>query len=130
MDFTLSQEQYEALVSIARLGTQDANGNVLSDKARNLDAFLKDIEKSNGVTRSSLWIQWQEIDSPLPPTTRFPEVWPPEMRFFLEFISRPIAKTDVQEVVKKKARNPITILVTPDPGAQVGWTPLDQYFLQ
>lgn len=130
MNFTLNQEEYEALISLARRGTFDANGHVIIDKARQLDNWLRKIEKENGINRSFLWIQWQEVDTPLPPTTNFPEKWPPEMRFYLELVTRPISKEDVHKVVKEKARNPINVLVTRDPGAQVGWTTVDALFVQ
>lgn len=121
--FNLTQEQYEALVALAQLGA------ATPDKLRALNTFLKSIESLNGITRSSLWIQWQEMDQPLPPTTNFPAVWPPEMRFYLELITRPIAKADVNAVVQRQARKPTNVLVTPDPGGLVGWTPVDAFFV-
>lgn len=127
--FTLSQEQYEALVDLSRRGTLDKNGAVIPDTARQLDAWLELIEKANGITRSSLWIQWQEVDSPVPPTASFPRTWPPELRYFLQFVSRTITRGDVEAVVKQKARNPVNVMVTRDPGAELGWSTLDQYFL-
>ena len=122
-NFTLSQEQYEALISLARTGASTP------DALRALERFLKDIEKSNGIVRNALWIQWQELDQPLPAGIQFPATWPPEMRFYLELVSRPIAKSDVNNVIKIRASKPTNILVTPDPGGLVGWTPLDTYFV-
>lgn len=130
MDFTLHQDQYEALIELARRGTYDQKGNIIPDVARQLSAWLQVIEKQNGITRSSLWIQWQEADSPVPPTASFPRVWPPELRFFLQLVTRPIGRADVEAVIAQKARKPVTVLVTPDPGAEVGWSTLDQYFVQ
>lgn len=124
----LSEEQYSALVSLAREGTKDVDGNILPDRSRRLNSFLKDIESSAGIVRHGLWIQWQETDYALPPTTDFPATWPPSLRFYLELITRPIAKVDVQKVLQAKARKPVNILVTRDPGAVVGWTELDVYF--
>ena len=68
MSFPLSldQEQYEALIALARKG---ATG----DDARRLDAFLQDLEAKNGIIRNTLWVQWQELNQPLPPGTNFPE---------------------------------------------------------
>lgn len=119
--FTLTSEQYSALVALARRGVAGSDGQ------RALEEFLSTIEKANGVVRSSMWIQWQEADAPVP-TTQFPEKWPPEMRYFLEFISRPIARTDVERVLAVKARKPVNVLVTTDPGALVGWTTIEAYF--
>lgn len=121
---SISQEYYEALIALARAGAATPNDN------RTLDSFLRQIETSNGITRSVLWIQWQEQGAPLPPKTEFPDKWPPELRYFLELVSRPINYQDVQAVLKKKASKPINILVTPDPGAQLGWTKIDDYFTQ
>lgn len=128
--FTLTQEQYEALISLAQQGTRGHDGRVDQQKALVLQAFLADIEKANGITRSSLWIQWQDSKTPLPARTSFPEVWPPELRYFLQFVSRPICKTDVLAVVSQRTASAVNILVTPDPAALVGWTAIDDYFVQ
>jgi hypothetical protein len=123
MTFTLSQEQYEALIALARLGASTP------EKQRALDAFLKSVEKANSVTRYALLIQWQEMDQPLPSSVEFPKTWPPEQRFFLENLTRPIAKVDVGRVLAAKARKPTNVLVTPDPAGLVGWTPIDNFFV-
>jgi len=124
MSFTLDQEQYEALISLARKGV-----GVDPLELTRLDRFLRSIEKANGITRSFLWVQWQELSAPLPPGTKFPEVWPPELRKAIELISRPIAKTDVLQVLEKYASEPMSVLVTKDPAALVGWTPIDLFFV-
>lgn len=118
---TLTLEQYEALAYFARAGLEP-------DKLREVNAFLTDIEKSNGVTRSFLWVQWQETDYALPPTARFPDKWPPELRFSIERTDRPLARADIDKVLASKAKKPVTILVTTDPGAELGWTPINDYF--
>ena len=115
----LTTEQYEALVALSRRGATDQ---------LELDAFLRDIEKANSITRYSAWVQWQEADSPLPPTTRFPENWPPAMRGRLDKINKPITRADVDALVASRSRSPVTVLVTKDPNASVGWTPVDQFF--
>lgn len=122
--FTLSQEQYEALVSLARAGV---TGN--ADKSRQLDSFLKSIETANGVTRDGVWLQWQEMDEPLPPGTRFPAVWPPEKRWYIEFVTRRVTRADADEVLNVRARKPINVLCTRDPGARVGWVEIDSFFV-
>lgn len=120
--FTLTQEQYEALIAFAKTGATTA------EQARTLEVFLKTIEKANGITRSLLWIQWQEANQPLPPTTNFPTTWPPEMRYRLELVTRPITKADVLQVLQQKARKPVGVFVTKDPGAELGWTRLEDFF--
>lgn len=120
--FNLSQEQYEALSALARRGA------TTPDMLRALDAFLRQIERDNGISRYGLWIQWQEMDQPLPPNIEFPKTWPPEQRFYLEMLSRPIAKADVDKVLALKARKQTNVLVTPDPAAMVGWIDYETYF--
>lgn len=127
--FTLSQEEYTALAALARKGTWQRDGTINQNAAIELDSFLKQIEKKNGIIRYALWIQWQNPTAPLPPGTNFPETWPPELRFYLEFISRPIAKADVLTVVSQRTPNAQNIMVTPDPAALLGWTLIDDFFL-
>jgi hypothetical protein len=127
--FTLSQEEYEALIALARRGTFDSRGCVDQLKALQLDSFLKQIEKENNIKRYALWIQWQDPTAPLPPGADFPETWPPNLRYYLEFISRPIAQSDVLAVVNARTPNAQNIMVTPDPAALLGWTPIANFFL-
>lgn len=128
LQFTLSREQYEALIAYAREGTKDADGNPIHDKAVALDDFLVSIERANGITRYQLWVQWQELDEPLPAGTRFPESWPPQLRVFIEQVTRTISRSDVDAVLLSNAKNPTSVLVTSDPGAKYGWTEIDAYF--
>lgn len=125
---SLTQEQYEALVALARQATLTADGQVDANKARALDAFLVPIEQASGIMRYAVWIQWQETSAPLPPGTNFPEVWPPSMRSYLALVTRPIAKSDVQAVLTSKATSPMAVLVTKDPAGLVGWQDLDVFF--
>ena len=118
----LTIEQYSALVALARRGTTSVDQQV------DLEAFLVQIEKANGVTRYLMWVQWQEAGQILPPTTKFPEVWPPQLRQIIQQLNRPIAKSDVQAVLTQFAANPTNVLVTADPAAQVGWQSLAQAF--
>jgi hypothetical protein len=128
-NLTLSQEFYEALVALARRGTRRHDGSIDQNAAVNLDSFLRSIEKANGITRYSLHVQWQDPTAPLPPGTNFPETWPPSLRYHIEFISRPVAQTDVLTVVAQRTPNATNILVTPDPAGLLGWTPVASYFL-
>ena len=118
---TMSLEQYEALTYFARQGQS-------VETLREISAFLQSIEKDNQITRSFIWVQWQETDYALPPTARFPDKWPPELRFSLERADRPISRADVEQVLSTKAKKPVTILVTTDPGGELGWTPIADYF--
>ena len=124
MDFTLNQEEYESLIKLARDGVGQ-NAKRLTE----LEQWLRLIEKKNGVTRSFVLVQWQELDTELPPGTRFPTVWPPSMRKAIELVTRPVARTDVDAVVAQYANTPTEILVTKDPADIVGWQTLDQFFI-
>ena len=122
--FQLTQEQYEALIALARAGA------MTTGDATNLEAFLKQIEDASGVVRSIVWVQWQEMDQPLPASANFPVSWPPELRWKLERIGRPITKDDVKNIINQKARKPTNVLCTKDPSGNVGWTKLDDFFTQ
>ncbi len=120
---TLSMQELETFMSLARANITDG------EQLRKIDEFLKVIEKKNGINRDSIWVQWQEMDEALPPGTRFPETWPPDKRWRIELMTRRVAKVDVEKVLEHRARLPVNVLVTRDPGARYGWTPLDQFFV-
>ncbi len=120
---SLEQDQYEALISLARRGA------TTPDAARDLETFLLSLEKAGGITRYTLWVQWQEMNQPLPPGTNFPKVWPPQLRSYIQLTTRPIAKTDVEAVLLAKAKQPFNTYVTKDPAAEIGWTKLDDFFI-
>jgi hypothetical protein len=124
IQFVLEQEEFEALISFARAGAAAQS----ADRVRQLDAYLKMIEKKNGITRYVVWVQWQEVDSPLPAGTNFPETWPPEMRKKIELVTRPVARVDVDQVLEQYARQPENILCTKDPAGVLGYTPIDSFF--
>lgn len=125
---TLEQSEYETLAEYARQGTLDAAGQVIPEKARGLDAWLRLIEGKNDVHRYSLWVQWQEQGAALPPGVTFPEKWPPELRALIALTTRPICRQDVLDVLRSRARQPTNILVTTDPAAVVGWAGFAGYF--
>jgi hypothetical protein len=127
--FNLTQEEYEALIALARRGTRSHDGRIDQSAALQLESFLRQIEKENGVTRYALWIQWQDPTAPLPPGVRFPETWPPNLRYYLELLTRPIMQSDVEQVVNTRTPNATNIMVTRDPAALLGWTPLAQFFI-
>jgi hypothetical protein len=128
LQFTLTQAEYESLIKLARDGTKDSDGNFITAKALELDNFLKTVEARNGITRSAVWVRWQEAGVALPPATRFPDTWPPEMQVYIEFVTRAVARVDVEKVLAEKATTPINVLVTRDPGARLGWSTLDDFF--
>ena len=130
MEIKLTQEQYEALVALAQRGAVDPDGSMNQDRALSLDAFLKDIEKTNDIVRHSLWVRWQDPTAPLPPGVRFPKTWPPELQYFIQFITRPVAQRDVLKVVNDRTKNALNIMVTKDPAGLLGWTKVDDYFVQ
>jgi hypothetical protein len=121
MNVSLTLEEYEALLSMARKGAS-------VDGRRQLEPFLQSIEKRNGITRYFLWVQWQEAGYALPPTAKFPEIWPPELRMSIERTDRAISLADVTKAMETRAKKPTNILVTTDPGATLGWTELHEYF--
>jgi hypothetical protein len=128
--FTLTQQQYEALIEFARRGTRDDDGVVDLEESRKLDEFLKFIEAANDITRDGVWIRWQELNQPLPPGTNFPNEWPPTQQYWLEFIGRRVSRADVDAAVENQATTPYNVMVTKDPGARVGWTPVDDFFVR
>lgn len=126
MDLRLTQEEYEALVALARQGAlTSANPD---SRAYALEAFLQRLEKANGLVRHALWVRWQDARTPLPPTTRFPDVWPPTQEGQIELLSRAITRDDVLALVRARASSPCNVLVTRDPARRVGWTELDRFF--
>jgi hypothetical protein len=123
MSATLTTEQYASLIFLARKGAAS------SDAKRVLENFLRDIDKSNDVTRYFLKVRWQELNAALPKNTSFPTTWPPTQELDLERTDRPIAKVDVEEAVNKKASKPENILVTYDPAGIAGWTKIAEFFI-
>jgi hypothetical protein len=117
--FQLDNDEYTALVALARDGA--AGG----DRIPELEAFLRSIEKKNGVLRYFLMVRWQETEQRMPPTTRFPAQWPPQLQKTIERIDRPIARVDVEQLLATYATKPITVLVTIDPQGLLGWTEFD-----
>jgi len=125
MQFTLTQEQYEALVVFAREGATQKG----EERVRALEEWLRLIEKQNNVTRSFVLVQWQELSQPLPAGTFFPTKWPPELRRSIELVTRPVARADVDKVLAAYATSPTEVLCTRDPAGVLGWTPIDQFFV-
>lgn len=119
----LTLEEYESLVALSRKAFQGNAGQVAE-----LEQWLREIEKKNGIYRDFVLVQWQELSAPLPPGTKFPDIWPPKLRKAIELVTRRIARVDVDEVLRRYASEPHTVLVTRDPNGLVGWTKLDDFF--
>jgi hypothetical protein len=154
-EVTLTFQEYESLIALARKGAQlegtikafetDPTLRPLWEKARTqygwdpsnvrvLEAFLKSIEASNEISRYFIAVRWTEAGEPLPARvagapTRFPENWPPQLEGTIELLSRRIARSDVDAFLEANARQPLSVMVTVDPGRRVGWTPIDDFFL-
>lgn len=114
---SLQLEDYQALVALSRTSKGPHDAIELERAIRRMDA-------ENGIERDTLLLRWQEMDVPLPPTTRFPDVWPPELQALIERL-RPISRADVESTLKKLARRPINVMVTRDTAGRVGWVALD-----
>ena len=124
MNITLTQEQYESLIFLARQGAQAEGEN----KVRDLEQWLVLIEKANGITRSLVLVQWEELGQALPIGTFFPHKWPPDLRATIEYVTRPVARADVDRLLASRARKPLKVLCTKDPAGIVGWTPVEDFF--
>lgn len=116
---TMTLDQYTSLVALARNGRPDQVS---------LEQFLIGIEKANNITRYLLWVRWQSLDTPLPPTAKFPTNWPPNLQRLIQQINQPISLVQVNQVLTQYATNPVNVMVTSDPNALLGWQTLAQHF--
>jgi len=120
MDLTLTQEEYEALSTLA-LKAPNTEPLVVA-------RFLAGIEKRNGLARYFVAVRWQDSGA-LPPNTRFPDTWPPNLELKIEQLGRPIARVDVDQALKNAGANsPTLIMVTSDRGLRLGWTRIEDFF--
>jgi len=122
MSISMSKAQYEQLVGLARQGIPTAEGR------RALGDFLVAIERANGIIRHFLWVRWQEVGRIHPANQPFPENWPPTQEVKIERLSIPISRDTVEGVVADRSKNATNILVSEDPGGELGWTSIDQHF--
>jgi hypothetical protein len=118
----MTEDQYEVLVGLARQGIGTADGQ------REFEVYIRTIEESSGVNRYFLWVRWQELGEVAPANQRFPQDWPPNREIKIERINTPITRAIVDEAVAARSNNPFAVLVTPDPGGELGWSNVDQYF--
>lgn len=122
ISISMSEAQYEQLAGLARQGVNTAEGQ------RMLGDFLVGIEEANGITRYFLWVRWQEVGRIHPANQPFPENWPPTQEAKIERLNFPVSRATVEAVVADRSKNPTNILVSEDPGGELGWTSIDQYF--
>jgi hypothetical protein len=114
MPVTITSEQYSAL-------REAISSNDLEEAER----ILGIIDRDNGIVRYSLYIRWQNVGGNPRPVNQFLD-WPPAEQFLLQ-LDRPIARADVDEVLRTQANNPASVLVTPDVNGVVGWTEIESY---
>lgn len=132
VEITLNELEYSTLVGFARAGTYNADGTVDVKRAERLEVYLREYERKNEITRYFLGVRWQEATQsyslPAVGDQRFPRAWPPQMQSTIETINRPITEQDVETLLKNRATNPTTVLVTTDPALLAGWQALESYF--
>ena len=126
MNFTLTQEQYESLIAMARKGIPASDAAA----GRRFTEWLKLIEKANGIERDVVTVLWQELDQPLPPGVMFPTTWPPTLKYTVELVTRRVARADIDAVLEERAKNPTSVLCTKDPDGIYGLTPIDAFFIR
>lgn len=114
---SLSRSEYEVLLDFA-FGRR-------TDVAE-LRALQKRLDLANDIKRYLLNIRWYEIGGQPPSRIdiRENDGWPPRQEFILRQ-DRPIARQDVDQVLRTQAQNPVTPTVTRDERGVVGWTELD-----
>lgn len=118
MAITLTRSQYDALLAAATLGDAAAAA-----------ALRRTIDEANGITRYFLYIRWQDVGGKPPPRIELGKGWPPEQTYQLE-LERPIARADVDDVLRNNATSPATVMVTPDRRGVLGWTMIEDYDFQ
>jgi hypothetical protein len=115
MDITITRPQYDAL----------RNAIIANDEAETI-RLLSLIEIANGIKRYFLYIRWQDVGGTPPPRIELGKGWPKDQTYTLE-LDRAIARSDVDTVLATQARNPVSVMVTPDRAGNVGWTLINDY---
>ena len=119
---SVTQTQWDSLIAFAQKGGETA------DERRVIENLILAIERASGVVRYQLLVRWQDAGAVGPATLTFPRSWPPEHQITMRKLGEPFLKRDVQEAVSVRSTNPVTVMVTEDPGGEYGWATLDQYF--
>lgn len=115
MAISITRPQYDALLAAALAGNTEE-----------VYRLRRLIDEANGITRYFLKIRWQNVGGTRPSRIEAATGWPIEQMYALE-LERPIALTDVEEVLRLRATNPADVHVTPDRAGVVGWTILADY---
>lgn len=124
MDITLTEQEYLALVALARDALKGETNKTLA-----LEETLKSIESRAGLHRFLLVVRWEDLGlNPPPYSAEFIDSYPAALEGRIERVDRPIAKADVVAYVATKARRAGEIYVTRDPAGRVGWSKLSQFF--
>ncbi len=114
MPLTITRLQLDGLIAAGLAGNT-------SEVARIRDL----VYDANSITIYRLHIRWQDVGGQPPPRIQITN-WPESQSFLLE-LERAIARADVDTVLLDNASNPVSVMVTPDPNGEVGWTLLEDY---
>lgn len=112
----ITRAQYDALIEAALAGDLE--------EVRRIQEI---VDRDNEIQRYVLYIRWQDIGGTPPRNIELGRPWPPELTTQIE-LDRPISKEDVLDLVRSRATNPASIMVTPDRAGIVGWSQVDVYF--
>lgn len=115
MPISMTRAQYEALVAAATKGDSET-----------AEPLAAQIDAANGIRRYILWIRWQNVGGVVPTLIELGRGWPQDQSYKL-VLERAIERLDVDEVLRNSATNPVSVMVTPDPDGEVGWTFLGDY---
>lgn len=114
-NLTITRLQLDALIAAG-----------LSGDTAEIERIRDLVYAANNVTIYRLSIRWQDAGGQPPPRIELGAGWPQDQTTLLE-LERPIAREDVDTVLANQAANPVTVMVTPDPDGNVGWTLLEDY---
>jgi len=112
---SVPRDQYEALRTAA-----------LSGDTSECQRIFDLIDRANQIRRYFLYIRWQDVGGTPPPRIELGKGWPKDQTYKLE-MDRPISRFDVDSILQQVARNPTSVMVTPDRAGLVGWTLIDDY---
>jgi hypothetical protein len=115
MSIEMTRSQYDSLLFHATAADPAAAAQL-----------RRDIDAANGISRYFLYVRWQDVGGGQPTRISLGAGWPPELTYQLE-LERAIARSDVDDVLRTSAVNPVSVMVTPDRNGVVGWTLIDDY---
>lgn len=115
MPISMTRAQYEALVAAATKGDSETT-----------EPLAAQIDAANGIRRYVLWVRWQNVGGVTPSLIELGRGWPQDQTHKIT-LERAIDRLDVDEVLRNEATNPVSVMVTPDPDGEVGWTFLNDY---